>query len=623
MTTTPGVTERESQLLDRVTIRFAGDSGDGMQLTGTQFTRTAAVFGNDVSTFPDYPAEIRAPAGSLPGVSGFQISFSASDIHTPGDAPDVLVAMNPAALKTNLPDLPAGGALIVNSDAFTASNLSKAAYASNPLTDGSLKAYKVFEVPIGQLNARALDGLDMTSKQADLTKNFFALGLMFWLYERSMEPTIEWIDQKFSSRPVIAEANARALKAGYAFGETTEMFHTTYRVPKAKLAPGTYRNITGNEATALGFLAAANLARRDLFYGSYPITPATDVLHQLAGYKSFGVRTFQAEDEIAAMGATIGAAYGGALALTGTSGPGLALKTEAMGLAVMTELPMVVINVQRAGPSTGLPTKVEQADLLQVLYGRNGESPLPVVAPATPAECFTLAIEASRIALKYMTPVVYLSDAFVGNGAEPWRVPDLEDLPDISVENAVKGEGTFLPYGRDPETLSRPWAVPGTPGLEHRIGGLEKLDGLGTVSYDAENHHRMAVLRAAKVAGIARDIPPLETLGADEGELLILGWGSTYGAIRSATELLLAEGKSVAHAHLRYLNPFPANTAEVLKRYRTVLVPELNLGQLWFVIRGTYLVDAVSYGRVRGKPFRIAEIVAEAERLLAERRVTR
>jgi len=623
MTTTPGSIERESQLLDRVTIRFAGDSGDGMQLTGTQFTRTAAVFGNDISTFPDYPAEIRAPAGSLPGVSGFQISFSASDIHTPGDAPDVLVAMNPAALKTNVVDLPPGGAIIVNRDAFTPANLSKAAYAANPLTDDSLKAYRVFEVPIGTLNANALEGLDMTSKQVDLTKNFFALGLMFWLYERSMEPTLAWIDQKFGSRPVIAEANRRALNAGYAFGETTEMFHTTYRVPKAQLAPGTYRNITGNEATALGFLAAAHAAKRDLFYGSYPITPATDILQQLASYKSFGVRTFQAEDEIAAIGATIGAAYGGALALTGTSGPGVALKSEAMGLAVMTELPLVIVNVQRAGPSTGLPTKVEQADLFQALYGRNGESPMPVLAPATPAECFTLAIEASRIALKYMTPFVYLSDAFVGNGAEPWRIPDLDDLPDISVPNAVKGDGTFLPYGRDPVTLSRPWAVPGTAGLEHRIGGLEKLDGLGTVSYDAENHHRMTTLRAQKIAGIAADIPALETFGVDEGELLILGWGSTYGALRSATELLLAEGRSVAHAHVRYLFPFPANMGDVLKRYRTVLVPELNLGQLWFVIRGTYLVDAVGYGRVRGKPFRISEIVTEAERLLAERGVSR
>jgi len=616
MTTIEETAERTVQQLDRVTIRFAGDSGDGMQLTGTQFTRTAAVFGNDISTFPDYPAEIRAPAGSLPGVSGFQISFSASDIHTPGDEPDVLVAMNPAALKTNIGDLPPGGALIVNSDAFTTANLNKAAYAANPLSDGSLKQYTLFEIPISTLNARALEGLGMTSKQTDLTKNFFALGLMFWLYERSMEPTIAWIQQKFAAKPVFAEANTRALKAGYAFGETTEMFHTTYQVPKARHSPGTYRNITGNEATGLGFLAAAQLAKRDLFYGSYPITPASDILHQLSGYKSFGVRTFQAEDEIAAIGAAIGAAYGGALALTGTSGPGIALKSEAMGLAVMTELPLVIINVQRAGPSTGMPTKVEQADLFQVMYGRNGESPMPVVAPATPGECFTFAVEASRLALKYMTPVVYLSDAFVANGAEPWKVPGVADLPDISVVNAVKGEGPFLPYLRDPETLSRPWAVPGTPGLEHRIGGLEKGDGLGNVSYDAENHHRMTKYRADKVAGIAKDIPPLETAGAENGDLLILGWGSTYGALRSAVERLNEEGHSVAHAHLRYLNPFPANTGEVLSRYRTVLIPELNLGQLWFIIRGTYLVDAVGYQRVRGKPFRIQEIVDEAHRLL-------
>jgi len=434
-----------------------------------------------------------------------------------------------------------------------------------------------------------------------------------------MEPTIAWIEEKFGGRPVIAEANRRALSAGYAFGETTEMFHTTYRVPKAKLPPGIYRNITGNEATALGFLAAAKAAKRDLFYGSYPITPATDILQQLAGYKSFGVRTFQAEDEIAAIGSTIGAAYGGALALTGTSGPGVALKTEAMGLAVMTELPLVIVNVQRAGPSTGLPTKVEQADLFQAIFGRNGECPMPVLAPATPGECFTMAIEASRLALKYMTPVMYLSDAFIGNGAEPWRVPSVEELPDISVENAVKGEGTFLPYGRDPETLSRPWAIPGTPGLEHRIGGLEKLDGLGTVNYDAENHHRMTVLRRDKVAGIAKDIPDQDVLGPESGELLIVGWGSTFGALRSAAELLQAEGKSVSHAHVRYLFPFPANLGDVLRRFRTVLVPELNLGQLSFVIRGTYLVDARSYGRVRGKPFRISEIVDEANRILAER----
>ena len=603
--------------LERVTIRFAGDSGDGMQLTGTQFTRTAAVFGNDISTLPDFPAEIRAPAGSLPGVSGFQISFSSSDIHTPGDQPDVLVAMNPAALKTNIGDLPAGGALIVNSDAFTQANLNKAAYASNPLTDGSLKPFTVFEIPISTLNERSLDGLEMTSKQKDLTKNFFALGLMFWLYERSMDPTLHWIDQKFSARPVVADANKRALKAGYAFGETTEAFHTHYRVKPAQLPPGTYRNITGNEAAALGFLAASKLAGRQLFYGSYPITPASDILHQLSGYKAFGVKTFQAEDEIAAIGAAIGASYGGALAMTASSGPGIALKTEAMGLAVMVELPLVVIDVQRAGPSTGMPTKNEQADLLQVMFGRNSDSPLPIVAPATPGECFDYAIEACRLALKYMTPVVYLSDAFLATGSEPWRIPALGDLPDISVENATD-PATYRPYKRDPETLARPWAVPGTPGLEHRIGGLEKADVTGNVSYDPDNHHQMQLLRQAKVGGIADDIPPLDVFGPGTGDLLILGWGSTYGAIRSAVERLHADGRSVAHAHLRYLNPFPANTEAVVRGYRRVLIPEVNLGQLSMLIRAKYLVDAVGYNRVRGKPFRIAEIVDEAERLLAE-----
>lgn len=604
--------------LERVTIRFAGDSGDGMQLTGMQFTRTAAVFGNDISTFPDYPAEIRAPAGSLPGVSGFQISFSSSDIHTPGDQPDVLVAMNPAALKANIGDLPAGGALIVNNDAFTPTNLAKVGYETNPLTDRSLKAYTVFEIPITTLNARALEGLEMTNKQIDLTKNFFALGLMFWLYERSMEPTIRWIDEKFAKRPVIAEANKRALKAGYAFGETTEIFHTHYRVAPAHLPPGTYRNITGNEATALGFVVASKKAERALFYASYPITPASDILHQLSGYKNFGVKSFQAEDEIAAMGAAIGAAYGGLLGLTGTSGPGLALKSEAINLAVMTELPVVIVDVQRAGPSTGMPTKTEQGDLLQALFGRNGESPLPVVAPATPAECFDLAFEAARIALRHMTPVIYLSDAFLATGAEPWRIPELDSLPSISVPNATD-PATFHPYARDPETLARMWAVPGAPGLEHRIGGLEKADITGNVSYDPENHHRMTLLRAEKIARVANDIPDLETYGRDEGELLILGWGSTYGALRSAVERLLAEGQSVAHAHLRYLNPFPRNTGDVLDRYRRVLIPELNLGQLLMLIRARYLIDAEGYHRVRGKPFRIAEIHERAEQILAGR----
>ncbi|HXU85771.1 MAG TPA: 2-oxoacid:acceptor oxidoreductase subunit alpha [Verrucomicrobiae bacterium] len=614
--TTTRETEPLTQELDRVTIRFAGDSGDGMQLTGTQFTRTAAVYGNDISTLPDYPAEIRAPAGSLPGVSGFQISFSSSEIHTPGDQPDVLVAMNPAALKTNVGDLPAGGALIVNSDAFTAANLTKAGYAANPLQDGSLKQYALFEIPISTLNERSLDGLDMTSKQKDLTKNFFALGIMFWLYGRDYDGTVRWIDEKFGKRPVVAEANTRALKAGYAFGETTEIFHTHYRVAPAHLAPGTYRNITGNEATALGMLAASKLAQRPLFYGSYPITPASDILHQLSGYKNFGVKTFQAEDEIAAIGAAIGAAYGGAMGLTASSGPGIALKSEALGLAVMVELPLVVIDVQRAGPSTGMPTKTEQADLLQVMFGRNSDSPLPVVAPATPGECFDFAIEAWRLALKYVTPVVYLSDAFLATGAEPWKIPSLDDLPDISVSNWTQKEG-FHPYERDPKTLARRWAVPGTPGLEHRVGGLEKADITGNVSYDPDNHHRMQLLRQAKVARIADDIAPLDVFGPDRGDLLILGWGSTYGAIRSAVERLLGEGRSIAHAHLRHLNPFPANTEKVLRSYRRVLIPEVNLGQLLMLIRAQFLIDAEGYDRVRGKPFTIAEIVAQAERLLS------
>ncbi|HLA16591.1 MAG TPA: 2-oxoacid:acceptor oxidoreductase subunit alpha [Candidatus Limnocylindrales bacterium] len=608
----------EVEELERVTIRFAGDSGDGMQLTGSQFTRTTALFGNDVSTLPDFPAEIRAPAGSLPGVSGFQISFSSADIHTPGDEPDVLVAMNPAALKTNIDDLPPGGALIVNGDAFTAQNLQKAAYETNPLTDGSLKQYTVFEIPISTLNSRALEGLDMTSKQIDLTKNFFALGVMFFLYERSLEPTEKWIAGKFAARPVFVEANQRALRAGYAFAETTEMFHSIYRVRPATLAPGTYRNITGNEATALGFLAASKLAGRALVYASYPITPASDILHQLSTYKNFGLKTLQAEDEIAAIGAAIGASYGGALGMTGTSGPGMALKSEALNLAVMVELPLVVIDVQRAGPSTGMPTKTEQADLLQAMFGRNSDSPVPIVAPATPAECFDYAIEAWRLAQKYMTPVIYMSDAFLATGAEPWRVPAVEDLPTIRFENRTEREG-FWPYLRDPQTLARPWAVPGTPGLEHRVGGLEKADITGAVSYDPENHHRMQRLRADKIAGIAADIPDLQVFGPAEGDLLIVGWGSTFGAIRSATERLLAAGRSVAHAHVRHINPLPSNTGEVLGRFGRVLVPEVNLGQLVLLLRARYLVDAVGYDRVRGKPLRIAEIEEQALRLLDER----
>ena len=605
----------EVQELERVTIRFAGDSGDGMQLTGSQFTRTAAVFGNDISTLPDFPAEIRAPAGSLPGVSGFQISFSSAEIYTPGDAPDVLVAMNPAALRTNIGELPPGGALIVNSDAFSPNNLKKAGYDASPLSDGSLKQFNVFEIPVSTLNTRALEGLDMSSKQIDLTKNFFALGLMFWLYERSMEPTLRWIDDKFGAKPVIAEANGRALKAGYAFGETTEMFHTTYRVAPAKLAPGTYRNITGNEATALGFVTAARLAQRELVYCSYPITPASDILHALATYKNFGVKVFQAEDEIAAMGSAIGASYGGALGLTASSGPGIALKSEAMNLAVMVELPVVVVDVQRAGPSTGMPTKTEQGDLLMAMFGRNSDSAIPIVAPATPAECFDYAIEATRLALKYMTPVLYLSDGFLANGSEPWRVPTVADLPDISVP-AHTDKATFQPYARDPKTLARPWAVPGTPGLEHRIGGLEKADITGNVSYDPENHHRMTVLRVEKVAGIVNDIPSLEVFGQSEGDVLVVGWGSTYGAIRSAVERLQAEGWKVSHAHMRHLNPMPGNTEQVLRSFKKVLVPEVNLGQLSMLLRAKFLIDVVGLNKVRGKPYRIIDIKQAAEELL-------
>jgi 2-oxoglutarate ferredoxin oxidoreductase subunit alpha len=518
---------------------------------------------------------------------------------------------------TNLGDLPPGGALIVNSDAFVPANLRKAGYETNPLQDGSLKQYNVFEIPISTLNERSLEGLDMTTKQKDLTKNFFALGVMFWLYERSLDPTLRWIEQRFSAKPVIAEANVKALKAGYAFGETTEMFHSRYVVPPAKLAPGTYRNITGNEATALGFVTAARLADRDLVYGSYPITPASDILHQLATYKNFGVKTFQAEDEIAAIGSAIGASYGGAMGMTASSGPGIALKSEAMNLAVMVELPLVVVDVQRAGPSTGMPTKTEQADLLMAMFGRNSDSPVPIVAPATPAECFDYAIEAWRLALKYMTPVVYLSDAFLATGAEPWRIPSAGDLPQISVSNHTD-RGSFQPYARDPETLARPWAIPGTPGLEHRIGGLEKADVTGNVSYDPENHHKMQVLRQEKVARISQDIPPLDIYGPSSGDLLILGWGSTYGAIRTAVDRLQAESWSVAHAHLRYLNPFPPNIEDVLRSYRRVLVPEVNLGQLSLLLRGKFLIDVRGYNRVRGKPFRIIEIKQAAEELLGE-----
>ena len=600
--------------VETVTIRFAGDSGDGMQLTGTQFTNTTAVVGNDISTLPDFPAEIRAPAGSLPGVSGFQLNFSNHDIRTPGDEPNVLVAMNPAALKVNIADLESGGILITNTDAFNENNLKKAGYQSNPLEDGSLSGYRLFKLPITTLNRAALrDTVKLSSKDVDRCKNFWALGLMYWLYDRPLEPTQRWIETKFK-KPELQTANLTALKAGFAYAEAAEIFTTHYRVRRAAIAPGKYRNITGNEATALGFVAASVLAKRPLFYASYPITPESDILHEVSIHKNFGVKTFQAEDEIAAMCAAIGAAFTGNLGLTGTSGPGLALKSEAIGLAVMTELPVVIIDVQRGGPSTGLPTKTEQADLLQAMFGRNGECPVAIVAPATPSECFQMAVEAFRIATKHMLPVIYLSDGYLANGAEPWRLPTMDELPKFEVKLTTAADG-FYPYNRDPETLARPWAVPGTPNLEHRIGGIEKEDITGNVSYEPENHMHMVLTRADKVARIAYDIPEIEVFGEPEGRLLVLGWGSTYGAITSAVEEMQRSGKSVSSIHLRYLNPFPANLGEILGRFDRVLIPELNLGQLAMLLRARYLVPAVSFPKVKGKPFKISELTAKMNEL--------
>jgi 2-oxoglutarate ferredoxin oxidoreductase subunit alpha len=595
--------------VDRVTIRFAGDSGDGMQLTGTQFTKTSAVFGNDISTVPDIPAEIRAPQGSLPGVSAFQVSFSSYDIYTPGDRPDVLVAMNPAALKVHLQDLPKGGIVIVNSDEFNSTNLKKAGYESNPLEDNSLQAYRLFQVAIGTLNARALKSFDLSSQEVDRSKNMFALGLMFWMYSRPLDVTIKFINDRFGRRnPKVAEANIATLKAGYYYGETTEAFAQHYHVPKAKLAPGLYRNVTGNEATALGFLTASKLAGRPLFYGSYPITPASEILHQLAAFKRFGVKTFQAEDEIAAIGSAIGAAFGGSLGMTGTSGPGIALKSEAIGLAVMVELPLVVIDVQRSGPSTGIPTKTEQGDLLQCMFGRNSVAPVAIVAPSTSSDCFEMAIEAWRIAIKYRTPVIFLSDLYLGVGSEPWLIPDYETLPKME-PNFASDPATFKAYERDPVTLARPWAIPGTPGLEHRIGGLEKANITGNVNYEAENHDLMTRLRFEKIDRIANDIPDVQVFGdEDGGDLLVLGWGSTYGVNRTAVQRARSAGKSVSQAHLRHLNPFPKNLGEVLSRYKKVLIPENNMGQLSLLVRGRFLVDAVGLHRVTGRPFTIGEV---------------
>lgn len=601
--------------LETVTIRFAGDSGDGMQLTGTQFTATSAIVGNDISTLPDFPAEIRAPAGSLPGVSGYQLNFSSRDIRTPGDEPNVLVAMNPAALKTNLPDLESGGILVVNTDAFVEGNLKKAGYATNPLEDGSLSGYRVFQIPITTLTLRALEEVKIPHKQQERSKNFFALGLMYWLYDRPLDPTFRWINDKFSSAPDIGLANTLAVKAGYNYADTTEIFTSHYHVGKAKIKPGKYRNITGNEATAIGFITAAQLAGRPLFYGSYPITPASDILHELSKHKNFGVKTFQAEDEIAAIGAAIGAAFAGHIGLTGTSGPGLALKSEFIGLAVMTELPIVVIDVQRGGPSTGLPTKTEQADLLQAMFGRNSECPAAVVAPATPSDCFTMAVEAVKLATKYMAPVIYLSDGYLANGSEPWEIPSMEKLPKFEVEFRTEREG-FYPYLRDERTLARPWAIPGTPGLEHRIGGIEKQHITGNVSYDPENHDFMVRLRAEKIQRMTQDIPLLEVFGPRDGKVLVLGWGSTYGSITTAVEQLQEKGASVASAHLKYLNPFPKNLGEVLSGFETVIIPEMNLGQLAMLVRARYLIDAVSFSKVKGKPFKVSELIARVTEYL-------
>ena len=608
---------RKRETIEQAVIRFAGDSGDGMQITGSQFTNTAAMLGNDLATFPDFPAEIRAPAGTLPGVSGFQINFSSRDVFTAGDAVDVLVAMNPAALATNVADLKPGGILIVNVDNFKEVDLKKAQAKTNPLEDHSLDGYRLFPVELTKLTRLALRDLGLDAKSMDRCKNFFALGMCYWLYNRPMDHTYKWLDEKFGSKPVLAEANKLTMKAGYAYCDATEAFQVRYEVPAAKLEPGLYRNISGNSALALGFVAAARKAAIPLFQGSYPITPASDILHELSMYKEFGVMTFQAEDEIAAMTSAIGAAYGGALAITTTSGPGMALKMEAIGLAIAVELPIVICDIQRGGPSTGLPTKTEQADLLQALYGRNSEAPVPVLAAATPGDCFWMALEASRIALKYMVPVIILSDGYLANGAEPWKIPALEELPEIPVKYRTEREG-FMPYSRDPNTLARPWAVPGTPGLEHRIGGLEKQDVTGNVNYEPLNHERMVRLRAAKVAAVVQDVPDVVPAGDPDGDLLLVGWGSTFGPITAALGAQRARGRRIGHVHLRHLNPLPKNLGEVLKRYRKVVVPEMNLGQLLWVLRAKYLVDAEGLNKIQGKPFKQSEVEAKIEETLRE-----
>jgi 2-oxoglutarate ferredoxin oxidoreductase subunit alpha len=606
---------RKKEVVDRAVIRFCGDSGDGMQITGSQFTNTAALFGNDLATFPDFPAEIRAPAGTLPGVSGFQVHFSSNDVYTPGDSVDVLVAMNPAALKMNLADLKPNGILIVNLDNFEENDLRKAQVKVSPLEDHSLDAYRLFSVELTKLTRSALKDLGLDAKSMDRCKNFFALGMCYWLYNRSMEPTLRYLNDKFKNKPDLVQANTLAMKAGYSYCEATEAFQISYEIPPAKLEPGTYRNISGNAALALGFVAASQQAGVKLFLGSYPITPASDILHELSQYKDFGVTTFQAEDEIAAVTSAIGAAYAGALGITTTSGPGMALKTEALGLAVAVELPLVVCDIQRGGPSTGLPTKTEQADLLQALFGRNSEAPIPVLAPATAGDCFWIALEASRIAIKYMVPVIILSDGYLANGAEPWKIPDIEDLPKFPVTYETNPVG-FQPYKRNPDTLARSWAIPGTPGLEHRIGGIEKQDVTGNINYEPLNHEHMVRTRAEKVAGIAQDIPEIIPEGDTSGDLLIVAWGSTNGPITAAMNAQREKGRKIGHVHLRHLNPFPRNLGDVLKRYKKVLVPEMNMGQLVMILRAKFLVDAQSYGKIQGKPFKQSEIEDKIEELL-------
>ena len=603
------------EVLDHAVIRFAGDSGDGMQITGSQFTNTAALYGNDIATFPDYPAEIRAPAGTIPGVSGFQLHFSSNEVFTPGDAIDVLIAMNPAALRVNVGDLKANGILIVNSDSFKEGDLRKAQLTSNPLEDHTLVKYRLFPVELERLTRAALEHLGIDAKSMDRCKNFFALGMCYWLYNRSMDPTVRWIEDKFKNKPLLVEANKLALKGGYSYCEATEAFQVSYEIPPAQLTPGMYRSLSGNQALALGFVTASQKCGLRLFLGSYPITPASDILHELSQYKDFGVMTFQAEDEIAAVTSAIGASYAGSLAITTTSGPGMALKTEAMGLAVAVEIPLVICDIQRGGPSTGLPTKTEQADLLQALFGRNSEAPIPVLAAATPADCYWVAIEAARIAVKYMVPVVVLSDGYLANGAEPWRIPDLSEIPDFPVKFA-SDPVNFLPYKRDPQTLARPWAIPGTKGLEHRIGGLEKTDPTGNINYEPLNHEKMVRVRAAKVAAIAQDIPNVLPAGDPEGDLLIIAWGSTSGSITAALKAQRAKGRKIGHLHLRHLNPFPSNLGDILKRYKKVLVPELNMGQLLWVLRAKFLVDAVGLNKIQGRPFKQNELEQKIEEML-------